>query len=59
MVVALPTRYDILYTYVPRRFVLRSSRGAGRSPAYPTLSLERIIEFPAADLAARDSVLLF
>jgi N6-adenosine-specific RNA methylase IME4 len=44
---------------VPWKYVVRSHKGAGRSPDYKTMTLEEIAALPVIDYVADDSRMLF
>lgn len=49
--------YKVIVADPAWTFVVRSDKGAGRSPKYKLMSIEDIAALPVADLAAKDCVL--
>lgn len=50
--------FPTIYADIPWRFLTWSEAGGGRSPEYPTMSMEELFALPVADIAARDCTLL-
>lgn len=51
-------KFAVIYIDPPYRFTVRSVKGMGRSPKYPTMKLADMVKLPVGAIAGQDCVLL-